>query len=719
MAQETELERLVVRLVGDGSSYLKMLQEAQAGHAQAKASVKEHDNALESLRGRVESLGAEMTKVFAAVGVAFEFKELIEGAEKWEESLVRMEAVLKANGRDVEATNDEYKKFIDTMYQSTRASKMEVRSLLESAETYGVTGATAEKAAKDAYAASKVVKDSSAEMLVGISQAIARGDYESAEHFKRMIRQLRGATDNAELVDKWNKIVAAGTEVMGKEMDTAAAKVDKAKQAMKLLEIEMGATLVELIKPSADWVKDQAEAFNHLSSTTRGTIAQAAAMTVAMIALNEVGGKVLVTIKALAANPLTWALAAAVAIGGIARAAVEADEATRKLKEALDDLEKGRRKEGKNREDATKDFLDEQGGNPDAVRKRIEAVQKELADLHKQEKEAQEAAEDATRSHYNPLEYIGRKFTEAMGGEFGRVPKERLKDINATIRQAQEELDKLNARTEETTRPGTEERSRKAVRELDKEIETIKYTKEELRDLQLVRDGVSEADIKLIHSREAARDQLKGEKEVMDTLKKSYADWEGQLAEIAAKDRGDLWFNKQLDELARKWPTMKATLDQAKARYADVQASIAAHDIKEGLRSPEEKLNDELTKLFDLLMRGKLSWDEYGKAAAAAREKIPGVAAALSDAVGAGTSNATKILYNQMQMLSGSDRPLLPAFVQKGPMPRVVGEDMGNGQGWGEGMGDPELPKQVKALVSTLQNAFNNGLRIGFVEAGA
>lgn len=70
MAAETELERMVVRLVGDSQSYLQMLNQAQTATMQTAKSVEQSAGRIEGFGMSLGKLGVVASAAFAAVGVA-------------------------------------------------------------------------------------------------------------------------------------------------------------------------------------------------------------------------------------------------------------------------------------------------------------------------------------------------------------------------------------------------------------------------------------------------------------------------------------------------------------------------------------------------------------------------------------------------------------------------------------------------------------------------
>ncbi len=63
MAAETELERLVVRLIGDATSYQKMLKDAQASSKRAATEVERAGKRMEAIAKRLNAAGAAMSRL--------------------------------------------------------------------------------------------------------------------------------------------------------------------------------------------------------------------------------------------------------------------------------------------------------------------------------------------------------------------------------------------------------------------------------------------------------------------------------------------------------------------------------------------------------------------------------------------------------------------------------------------------------------------------------
>ena len=68
MAAEVELERMVVRLLGDGSDYKKMLDQAQQSSQQAAQQVEAASKRIEGMSNGLQGFASAATSALAAMG---------------------------------------------------------------------------------------------------------------------------------------------------------------------------------------------------------------------------------------------------------------------------------------------------------------------------------------------------------------------------------------------------------------------------------------------------------------------------------------------------------------------------------------------------------------------------------------------------------------------------------------------------------------------------
>ena len=126
MPNETELERIVVRLLGDGENHADMWKSAER-------------TAAESSRGIEGSvargvLGAHALEM-AGHALVETIHEVIEAFEQQEAAEIALEATLKAHGRDVGNLMQEYSGFAAGIQATTTLADEQVLMLAKQAES--------------------------------------------------------------------------------------------------------------------------------------------------------------------------------------------------------------------------------------------------------------------------------------------------------------------------------------------------------------------------------------------------------------------------------------------------------------------------------------------------------------------------------------------------------------------------------------------------------
>jgi hypothetical protein len=332
---EEELAKLVVRLVGDPSKLIDALKQTQQATTATATHVQAEAKKMEGAFHGVHHVAETTLRLFETLGVVAGFKEALEKFEEFERANIRLEAVLNANDRNVTETMEEYNRFARVTADTTTASKGQVKALLELAETYGLTGKAAEQAASEAMGVAAVTgKD--AETLMRVSQAMAKGgDLQSIQHFLRFIPQLRDARNEAELLEKWERLVAAGGDVMAKQLDTASGQLDKAKQRMGAFGKEVGGAVATGIQPLTKALGEAAEWFSHLDPATRQSVSSFVALLAATVAFNNVAPILGGQLMSLAKNPFFWVAAAVVAVSLLKNEVGYTTDELNKMNEAL------------------------------------------------------------------------------------------------------------------------------------------------------------------------------------------------------------------------------------------------------------------------------------------------------------------------------------------------------------------------------------------------
>ena len=330
MSQETELERLVVRLVGDGSSYLKMLQEAQQETKQVEQNLGD--------------LGRAFAGAVAAAGIKEFLDTSLHAWDEQERALIQLEATLKANDRDVKALSADYSEWASRMQELTERGDETNLTLVRMAEQFDLSGAAAKGAAQDAIALA-AASGSAAESMLRLTAAMAEGDTERAMLFARMVPQLRGVKDPGEFEARYQKLVAAGWEATIRNAETATGRINQAENAWGDFKEQVGETVAGPVASAAQAIKELSVDIQGMDPDLRKLVVGAMAAAAAMAALasaqtvaNMTGlaGATKNLVTALVTNPFVWAAGAAVAVANLTTALRSTGEELDRINDQLE-----------------------------------------------------------------------------------------------------------------------------------------------------------------------------------------------------------------------------------------------------------------------------------------------------------------------------------------------------------------------------------------------
>lgn len=702
---ETELESLIIRLIGDGTEYQRMLHDA-AEQTKAVADKVEHQSGrVESFVDHLEGFAGRALKVVGMLGIGYGFEQAFEKAEQLELGVIKLNAAIETNHGIVSKVVPEYKAFVAATMASSVAGKGEIFGLLRRAESYGISGEAAKKATKDALALAEVT-DAGAEGALRIAAAIAQGDIETAQMFRRMIPQLRGAKTEEEFLDKYNRLVATGLKVMGEEAETAGGKIKQMEHAAADMSVKVGVIVQEAIVPVVKQLHEWVEAFDKLDPSVKRGIAQVIVFTAALgpaiyigkqvvgvigtvtsslIALRSVEvskhiydtGVALLNLdsKAVMASrsmKLLQVAAVGAAIYGVRELAKELLGANAAEKELADSLARGeeltnrlRTMDTARREKAFSELGN--AGTEEYVKGLEEQIKATEKDIAAKAKHRQAAEEEAYFYEHDIHKIARRNFFDAFG-EQGILDnaKRQAKEYGADVQRLEEHLQKLRKAKDDADKalggnPKVTEDIRSLIKDLEQERETMGMTARQAKvfALEMAGLGMKQADL-LDQARKLAKELDEVEKfdkiaDEVDELTKSLR----EEAETFGMTEGQV----KLYKLAKEGAT-DAILAEARARTEAKEAmeeenklmeeanrlQAQAESVMAELASPTERFAKKLKELNELKAKGFLSANQYDRAVSEAAKQLNETADAANrahdaiqkvDAVLAGSAEAT------------------------------------------------------------------------------
>lgn len=302
---ETELESMVVRLTGDGSSFQQMWQDAQ------EASQKTGQE-IEKLSDKVEEFASNAAQALAALGIGSLLSNALGNFQEAEDIGQRLSSVMRANGREIESTMALYNDFAIQIQNTTTLEDDFILSLLRTAETFGTTGTAATRATQDAIALSFAIDGTadSANGLIRLTTALAKGNVKQAMQFARMVPQLRGITNESEFVARSQELIAAGMQSAHDATQTSSAGFAMLSRDFGNMLEDFGKVVAQGARPFIDALRGMVAWFSSLSDETKSTIVVIAALATGLLALGPIVAGLGLLIN-LAFSPIT------LIIGGI------------------------------------------------------------------------------------------------------------------------------------------------------------------------------------------------------------------------------------------------------------------------------------------------------------------------------------------------------------------------------------------------------------------
>lgn len=316
-SNEEIVAQLVTKLIADTTQYVQGMAKAAEEARKTAEEVEKNSKKVESFGDQLKKYVKGALEVLAVEKIKAYFTEALDVYKDSETGILRLNAAIEAHGGNVAETTAKYNKFATSIKNSTMYSAGEVKELLTMAEAYGLTGAKAERAAKNAIALS-AVRGVSAESALRMTAALEEGNTDLLHRQIFELKDLHNETEKVALAQatlaKWYKVAEA-------EGNTTAGTIKRYESALKGFKKEAGAVIAEFIKPWIEMLAKASKGFSELNpNVKRFIIITLAAIVVAVMfwaamnagaaLFNMLTGGVLIVIGAIIAGAVlvgVWA----------------------------------------------------------------------------------------------------------------------------------------------------------------------------------------------------------------------------------------------------------------------------------------------------------------------------------------------------------------------------------------------------------------------------
>jgi len=306
---ETEIERLVIRLAGDAGNYKQMLQDAADQTKDAAEKIGRSSENIDKVGQALQGWAGNLKSALGAAGIGASLNQMLAAYSTQEDAIITLSASLRANNEEVEDNITSALEFGSAIQANTTYGDEYILSLLAQARGYRALGSAANQAVDQALALASASSRASPEGALRITAAVAQGNTQLAMQMARMIPELRGIRDETEFLTRYQSLLAAGMETMGKRAETASGRIKQLKNAVGDVMEEFGSAVATIAGPAAFIARRMVEGFQLLPGIAKVGLVTVVALTGAMFkfAANIVNfGKIITPILQVAPAFLSW-----------------------------------------------------------------------------------------------------------------------------------------------------------------------------------------------------------------------------------------------------------------------------------------------------------------------------------------------------------------------------------------------------------------------------
>jgi hypothetical protein len=581
MSDEQELERLVVRLLGDAESYQKMLNEAKKASEEAKQRI---ESAANSMSARAVAAGTIVAH--ALEEMAHEVKqfasEAVEAFSQKEDTLISLGSAIRNNGEAVQATMKDFEEFAMELQTVTTSGEHATLGLLQVASSMGLNAEQAKRAAKEAIALSATM-GGTADGYIRMTSRLGMG---TVGRIGMLVPIPKDLKDEAAQLAYIHERLASNFGTAESKASSFKGQLQQLGNLYEELQESIGKIVADALRPFVGMLRDITNWLNSLDDSTKrwvvgvGTaVVAAAGLVAALKGMQLILPELIVLFKGLAATiGLAFAhpalAAAGVAIGGIGIIALGATGQLTKMFAAMEPPPV-------------------KGNLPKASLEGLSKEQAARARLYER------AIADYDKAAGNGTVGLSKQaFTQAVTG------LKELNDLSKALTEAKERKEALNLAT------GT------LSDKLWEELSTLGMSSAQAEIYKLSLKGLDDATQVYLYDLASWIDEEKQATKLKEELSKKAqdlvtdlqmeADTYGMTARMARIYKAEVDGINLTDAAHSRELADKLDKMDAEKQWWDEMAAAA-----ERYRTPQEQLTDEIDKINALFDLGMISGEEW------------------------------------------------------------------------------------------------------------
>lgn len=281
---ETELERLIVRLLGDSRGYREMNEEAIRSARATAGAVEREAMRVEAFGQATSRFFGAVTQSLAALGVVATGKQAFSAFAEAEAVSTKLDDTLKSLGGSANISRQRIESFAQAMEKQTVAEDDAVVSMVQQALQMGALGDQSLLAVKNALALADG-NDRAAQSFLRMTTMMAQGQEVPALMLRRISPELLNIKDAAERAAKAQEMMTKRFEGAKAMMDTSAGSLTVLKRDWNEFKEELGEFVAKGVQPVVKELTRVVEWMRSTTDETKKLIVQVGAATAAFLLL--------------------------------------------------------------------------------------------------------------------------------------------------------------------------------------------------------------------------------------------------------------------------------------------------------------------------------------------------------------------------------------------------------------------------------------------------
>ncbi len=306
-----EIDRLVIKIVGDAQGYLNELRRVSEATSAAANRIASQSNVIAGFFSSITNQARGAADALSALGSGKWLRENLNFFGQMESASMRLTAAIEANGQAADLVKKDYDAFTDSLVRQTTVTRMAAAQMFQMAEGMGVTGDAAMRAVKNTVALMASRKELSQTRALGMTVALEHGRTGPIERTFRMLGGIKDPTERLkvaqeQLTKAWDQALA--------EAGSFSGMMTRLGNDLWWLANRYGDVIAEGAKPFVEWLR---ETVQWLSKADEPTKRFAATLGVVVTSVTALLAAIRMTLPlvSLLLNP--WGIVGGVIIGGI------------------------------------------------------------------------------------------------------------------------------------------------------------------------------------------------------------------------------------------------------------------------------------------------------------------------------------------------------------------------------------------------------------------